>query len=99
MLLSECSLCLTSPLLPLLNTARIYTESTERGCMCYDNDGSSNLLCRARLVTEGTWRRMGQEVKGKVENGVSLARPQNMVFPAPSRSYRLTRSPRLPVVD
>jgi len=99
MLLSECSLCLTSPLLLLLNTARIYTGSTERGCMCYDNEESSNLLSRAWLVTEGTRRQMGQEVKGKVRNGVSLARRQNMAFPAPSIRYRLTRTPRLPVVD
>jgi hypothetical protein len=83
---------------PLLNTAHVYTESMERGCMCYDNEGSSYLLCRAWLVTEGTRRRMGQEVKGKVENGVSLARPRNMAFPAQSRRYRLTRTPRLPVV-
>ena len=42
---------------------------------------------------------MGQEVKGKVENGESLARLWNMTFPKLSRRYRLTRTPRLPVVE
>jgi hypothetical protein len=100
MLLSECSLCLPSTVLPLKHTARIYTESTKGGCMCYDNDGFSNLsLCTARLVTACTRGRMVQEVKRKLENGISLAWPWNMAFPAPSTRHRLTRTPRLPVVD
>jgi len=55
-----------------------------------------------QLKCDGTRRRMGGEVKGKLANAVKpvpFTLPRNMVYPALLPLLPLMRTPRLPVVD
>ena len=62
-------------------------------------DRMNTTIGRVQLKRDGTRRRTGGEVKGKLANGVGNqypSLPRNMVYPA---LLPLMLTPRLPVVD